>query len=135
MNFNMHGMVKSVMELHGMLKTAEENIQQVKPNPVMLVQKGQNKKKRGKAKAKSGDVKSSGSEAKASNRPKAKRPKLNESERTCFHCNKVGHWRVNCELFKEEQKKNGAKASTSGINDTELISISTALVLFYLWMF
>ena len=112
MNFNTHGMAKLVMELHGMLKTAEENIQQVKSSPVMLVQRGQTKRKKGKDKAKSMDAKSSGSETKASNRPKAKRPKLSESESTCFHCNKVGHWIVNYELFKEEQKKNGTKASS-----------------------
>ena len=46
----MHGMTKSVMELHGMLKTAEENIQ--KSNPMLMVQRGHIKKNKGKWKIK-----------------------------------------------------------------------------------
>ena len=46
----MHGMTKSVMELHGMLKNAEENIK--KTSPVLMVQKGIKKKVKGKGKAK-----------------------------------------------------------------------------------
>ncbi|XP_021631812.1 uncharacterized protein LOC110629206 [Manihot esculenta] len=48
MNYNMHKMDKSVTELHGMLKSAEENIH--KTNHVLIVQKGISKK--GKAKGK-----------------------------------------------------------------------------------
>ena len=51
MNYNMHGMTKTVTELHGMLKNAEENIQ--KTNPVLMVQRGIKKgKNKGKGKAK-----------------------------------------------------------------------------------
>ena len=38
MNFNMHRMDKTLTELHGMLKNADQNIK--KTNPVLLVQKG-----------------------------------------------------------------------------------------------
>ena len=50
-NFNMHGMDKSIAELHGMLKNAKQNIKKV--NPVLLVQKGKEKGGVGKAKPKS----------------------------------------------------------------------------------
>ncbi|KAG8649199.1 hypothetical protein MANES_08G076337v8 [Manihot esculenta] len=43
-NYNMHGMDKSITELHGMLKSAEENIH--KTNTMLMVQKGT---RRGKA--------------------------------------------------------------------------------------
>ena len=127
LNFNMNAMDKTVTELHGMLKNAEENIR--KTNPVLMVQGGIKKPKgKGKAKAKPKDAKSSGSKPKAQTKPKA--PKLKESESTCFHCNKLGHWKKNCALFKEEQKKNGAKASSSGIFVIEInLSISTTWVL------
>ena len=125
MNYNMHGMTKTVTELHGMLKNAEENIQ--KTNPVLMVQRGIKKgKNKGKGKAKPKALhKPSGSAPQA--QPKQK-PK--ESESTCFHCNKVGHWKKNCVLFKEEQKQNVAKASSSGIFVIEVnLSISTTWVL------
>ncbi|KAG8649045.1 hypothetical protein MANES_08G062933v8 [Manihot esculenta] len=48
MNYNMHGMDKSITELHGMLKNAEENIH--KTNPVLIVQKGISKKGKHKGK-------------------------------------------------------------------------------------
>ena len=38
MNFNMHGMKKSIAELYGMLKNPEQNIKET--NLVWLVQKG-----------------------------------------------------------------------------------------------
>ena len=62
--------------------------------------------------------------------PKAHPPKLKESKSTCFHCNKIGHWRKNCPAFKEEKKKNGTKASSSGIYVIEVnMSISSTWVL------
>ena len=50
MNFNMHGIDKSLAELHRMLKNAEQNIK--KANPVLLVQKGKEKGGVGKGKPK-----------------------------------------------------------------------------------
>ena len=95
----MHGMTKSVMELHGMLKNAEENIK--KTTHVLMVQKGITKKVKGKGKAK---VKLMGPKPSGSAPPppKANMPKLKESESTCFHCNKVGHWKRNCALYKDQ---------------------------------
>ena len=126
MNYNMQGMTKSVMELHGMLRTAEENIQ--KSNPMLMVQRGQIKKKgKGNGKAKPMGPKPSGRYPKFPNTPKGNQPKLKESESTCFLCNQVRHWKKNCKLLKEE--KNRTKASNSGIMLLNNMSISTTLVL------
>ena len=48
MNYNMHHMEKSIVELHGMLKNVETNIQ--KENPVLMVQKGEDMKRKGNGK-------------------------------------------------------------------------------------
>ena len=50
MNYNMHGMDKSIAELHGMFKNAEQNIK--KSTPMLLVQKGKGKGGVGKGKPK-----------------------------------------------------------------------------------
>ena len=110
-----------------MLKNAEENIK--KTSPVLMVQKGIKKKVKGKGKAKAKPMgpKPSGS---APPPPKANTPKLKEGESTCFHCNKVGHWKKNCTLYKEELKKNETKVSSSGIYVIKVnMSISTTWVL------
>jgi hypothetical protein len=44
MNFYLNGMEKTVAELHGMLKTAEDSIKK-NPNHVMMVQKEKKKRK------------------------------------------------------------------------------------------
>ncbi|KAJ1253466.1 hypothetical protein BS78_K167000 [Paspalum vaginatum] len=49
MNYNMNGLEKSLTELHGMLKTVEQNIKN-ETSDVLLVQKGKRFKKKGKAK-------------------------------------------------------------------------------------
>jgi hypothetical protein len=45
MNFHMNDMEKSLAELHGMLKTAEESIKK-NPNHVMMIQKEKKKRNR-----------------------------------------------------------------------------------------
>ena len=50
MNYNMHGMNKTVSELHGMLKTTEKNIKTTKD--VLMVNKGKSMKRMGKGKGK-----------------------------------------------------------------------------------
>src|SRR6266498_4155901 len=51
MYYNMNGLEKSLIELHGMLKTAKQNIKH-KTSDVLLVQKGKRFKKKQKAKSK-----------------------------------------------------------------------------------
>ena len=50
MNYNIHGMNKTVFELHGMLKTTEKNIKTTKD--VLMVNKGKGMKRMGKGKGK-----------------------------------------------------------------------------------
>jgi hypothetical protein len=42
LNFQINGLDKTLSELHGMLKTAEESIKK-NPNHVMMIQKGEQK--------------------------------------------------------------------------------------------
>lgn len=117
MNFQMNGLDKTLSELHGMLKTAEESIKK-NPNHVMMIQKGNKKRKRwtppnpkGKGKEKSSGGESSGSKLKPA--PKAKSGPTSEDE--CFHCHEKGHWSRNCKKYLEEKKKKkGSETSTSG---------------------
>lgn len=115
MNFQMNGLEKTLSELHGMLKTAEESIKK-NPNHVMMVQNGNKKRKRwtppkGKGKEKVPSGESSGSKQKPA--PKAKPGPTSEDE--CFHCHEKGHWSRNCKKYLEEKKKKkGSETSTSG---------------------
>src|SRR6266540_3486882 len=107
MNYNMNGLEKSLTELHGMLKIAEQNIKH-KTSDVLLVQKGKKTKKKRKAKGKG--------HAKAESSSKDHKPKKPSatSGATCFHCQDVGHWKRNCTKYLEDKKK-GSLTSTSGI--------------------
>ena len=131
MNFNMHGMEKTLDELHGMLKNAEQSIK--KATPVLVVQKAKGAKGKAKPKPKNkvgpytkGKVAytSKGERVRPPTKPKS------QKEGVCFHCNEPGHWKRNCPLYLEEIKKNGSKASASGIFLIEIkLSISTSWVL------
>ena len=52
MNFNMHSMEKTLAELHGMLKNAEESIKKATPILVIQKAKGVNEKSKPKSKNK-----------------------------------------------------------------------------------
>jgi hypothetical protein len=135
LNFQMNGLDKTLSELHGMLKTAEESIKK-NPNHVMMIQKGNKKRKRwtppnpkGKGKEKGSNGESSGSKPKPA--PKAKPGPTSEDE--CFHCHEKGHWSRNCKKYLEEKKKKkGSETSTSGIN---VIEINIALSSSESWVF
>ena len=111
MNYNMHHMEKSIAKLHGMLKNVETNIQ--KTNPVLMVQKGEGMKRKGKGK---------GNKAKKPNPPK---------EGGCFFCNEQGNWKRNYKLYLEDLKKTkSSEATTSGIYVIEVkLSTSASWVL------
>ena len=105
MNYNMNNMEKSISELHGMLKTAEQSIKK-KPSTLLMVQKGKCMKKKGKGKWKGNG---SGGKTKESNKPKTKpAPKKTKplKEGVCYFCNEPGHWKRNCKLNLEDLKKN-----------------------------
>ena len=133
MNFQMNGMEKSLSELHGMLKTAEESIKK-STNHVMAVQKENKTRKRwtppkGKRKGKekvSNDPRGSKTKAKSS-------PSPNDE---CFHCKGKGHWSRNCKKYLEDlKKKKGSETSASGMNVINIIEINIAMSSSESWVF
>jgi hypothetical protein len=99
MNFCMNGMEKTVAELHGMLKTAEDSIKK-NPNHVMMVQKDKKKMKcwtppKGKGKKKISDEP-------PSSKPKTKGKAGPSPDKECFHCHKKGHWLRNYNKYLDE---------------------------------
>ena len=116
MNYNMHHMEKSIAELHGMLRNVKMNIQ--KANPVLMVQKGEEMKRKGKGK------RNKAKKGKGQSKPKAKKPKP-PKEGVCFFCNEQGHWKRNCNLYLEDlKKKKSREATTSSIYVIE-VNLST----------
>ncbi|KAJ9538124.1 hypothetical protein OSB04_030857 [Centaurea solstitialis] len=133
LNYQMNNLEKTIMELHGMLKTAESNMAKSKPAaPVLAIREGGIKKKKattvkgkgkGKAIQSNPKPKTKGQGKAQSNIPQSKTPE----DAVCFYCKEVGHWRRSCPKYLEELKKlkvNGA--STSGTYMTELHSTSTS---------
>ena len=109
MNYHMHGMEKSLGELHGMLKTAEADMQKGISH-VLAVSEGGRKVKKGKGKRK-GKGKGKGKAPVATvSTPKVKAT----TDAECFYCKGIGHWKRSCPKYLED-KKNGKIPSSSGI--------------------
>ena len=117
MNYNMNGMNKSVNELFNMLKTAKCGIQK-DANHVMMVNKTQSFKKKGKAK-KNGKSKGVGKTG-ANGKPKSGA----SSDAECFFCKEKGHWKRNCKKYLAEKKKTGK--SSSGMSVIHVIDVFLA---------
>ncbi|XP_076950383.1 uncharacterized protein LOC143623334 [Bidens hawaiensis] len=120
----MNNWEKSILEFHGMLKTAETNIPS-KGNPVLMIREGKIKKPNHKRKA---IIKGKG-KAPMKNKGKAPMkgkmftpkptPKVKPAkDAECFHCNEIGHWKRNCPkyLAKLKAKKVG-NSSASGVKE------------------
>ena len=90
MNYNMNNIEKSISELHGMLKTAQQSIKK-KPSTVLMVQKGKGMKRKGKG---NGKGKGSGGKTKESYKPETK-PLAKKAkplkEGVCFFCNEPSY--------------------------------------------
>ena len=114
MNYNMHGMNKSLSELFAMLKVAEKDIQK-NTDHVMMVNKTTKFKKSRTANRKKGS-KGKG-ESRAPKKPKAGPA----TEAECFFCKEKGHWKRNCPKYLAEKKKTGG--SSSGILDIHVIDV------------
>ena len=88
MNYHMHAMDKTVMELHGMLVTAEENLG---TSNILMVHKGKVNKKAKQPKTKSKILK-----PKVDFKGKAKvngKKALKPKDGICFHCKQPNHWK------------------------------------------
>ncbi|GJV25941.1 zinc finger, CCHC-type containing protein [Tanacetum coccineum] len=137
-NFNMHGMGKTVNELHAMLKLHEETLPKKDANPALhairagRVQKNQKNKphKAGKGGQGKGKNKMGYAHNNVPFAPKPKTPPPPKKDNPakdaiCHQCGEVGHWRRNCPVYLAElmkKKKLSQGASTSGIFTIELYS-------------
>nr|GEX00307.1 zinc finger, CCHC-type [Tanacetum cinerariifolium] len=130
-NYNMHSMVKTVTELHAMLKLHEQTLPPKEAAPALhairagRIQKNQKKKshKAAKGNQEKGKAKMGYAPMQAPHfAPKPKNPltpkKDNPSKDViCHQCGKVGHWRRNCPIYLAElikKMKLSQGASTSG---------------------
>ncbi|KAG8089038.1 hypothetical protein GUJ93_ZPchr0011g27573 [Zizania palustris] len=95
MNYNMVGLEKTLVVLHGMLKKVEDSIRK-SPNQVMLVQNDGKKRKR-KGKAKTTD-----SIPNAKYIPAGMYKSGPAGSDVCYHYHKPGHWKHNCKVYLEE---------------------------------
>jgi transposase InsO family protein len=108
----MHGMEKSLEELHGLLKTAETDMKKGVPH-VLAVQKKGKRFKRTKNKRKD-------SGKRKTQVVTSRKPKPNgQADAECFYCKGKGHWKRNCRKYLED-KKNGNVPSSSGIHVIEI---------------
>ena len=129
LNFHMNNMEKSLQELHGMLKTAEESLKKT-PNHVMVVQKNAKFKKSSKT----------GKGIKGKKKNTSDKPKLVKSqaasspaESQCFYCKEKGHWKRNCKKFLAD-KKDGNVISNPGMS-INVIEINLATTDVSIWVF
>ncbi|GKC50110.1 zinc finger, CCHC-type containing protein, partial [Tanacetum coccineum] len=86
-NYNMHGMWKTILELHAMLKLVEKGMPNKAP-AILAIRQGTR-----------------------SPPPPGKKEHLAKDTK-CHHYHELGHWERNCPLYLAELKKN--KAITSG---------------------
>ncbi|GJU43179.1 zinc finger, CCHC-type containing protein [Tanacetum coccineum] len=137
-NYNMHGMGKTVNELHAMLKLHEDTLPKKDANPALhairagRVQKNQKNKPHKAAKGGHGKGKSkmgyAPNNAPFSPKPKTPPPPKKDNpakDAICHQCGEIGHWRRNCPVYLAElmkKKKLSQGASTSGIFTIELYS-------------
>nr|GEZ55628.1 hypothetical protein [Tanacetum cinerariifolium] len=133
-NYNMHGMGKTVNELHAMLKLHEESLPKKDANPALhairtgRVQKNQKNKPHKAVKRGHGKGKGKMGNASFASKPKTPPPPKKDNpvkDAICHQCGEVGHWRRNCPVYLAElmkKKKLSQGASTSGIFTIELYS-------------
>jgi hypothetical protein len=92
----MNDIEKTVAELHGMLKTAEDSIKK-NPNHVMMVQKEKKKMKR--LTSPKGKGKENIFDEPSSSKTKTKGKSSSSLNEECFHCHKKEHWFRNCKKY------------------------------------
>nr|GEU42441.1 hypothetical protein [Tanacetum cinerariifolium] len=124
-NYNMHGMWKTVNELHAMLKLHEQTLPK-KDAPALhvirvgKVQKKNHKNKKPQLAAKGNNQGKGKSKLPYAPKPKIPPPQNKENlakDSVCHQCSDVGHWKRNCPQYLAELLKNkklSQGASTSG---------------------
>ncbi|GJW31305.1 retrotransposon protein, putative, ty1-copia subclass [Tanacetum coccineum] len=116
-NFNMHGMGKTVNELHAMLKLHEESLPKKDVNPALHAIRAGRKQRWAMLKT-----------VPFAPKPKTPPPPKKDNpakDAICHQCGEVGHWRRNCPVYLTElmkKKKLSQGASASGIFTIELYS-------------
>ncbi|GJV76707.1 zinc finger, CCHC-type containing protein [Tanacetum coccineum] len=123
-NYNMHGMGKTIPELHAILKLAEKGIPK-KALVVLAIRQGQIQKPKPQARGK-GKKKGKG-KSKLAYDPKNKilppaKKEHHAKDSECHHRYKTGHWRRNCPLYLAELKNKSNTSGTSCIFTIELYS-------------
>ncbi|XP_073019639.1 uncharacterized protein [Primulina eburnea] len=105
-NFNMNKLEATLEELVNMLTNYEATIK--KKTPVLLVGSllGTKKGTPNKCKKRSAPPKKNKPSKKPYKKPNPGPTKPDKTEQVCFHCNKPGHWRRNCEEYLA-QKRSG----------------------------
>ena len=132
-NYHMHGMDKKVTELHGMLKTAEEDIKKG-TNQVLMVQKTAAFKKKGKSWTKRSKTKGKDviQTAESKSSPRAEPAAGTE----CFFCKGTGHWKRNCPKYLAlKGQKSGSTTSSPGTVVACVIDVFLADAPLSSWVF
>jgi hypothetical protein len=94
MNYNMLGMLKSLDELLGLLKTVEEDMNKGSRNVLAISSAGKKIKKHSKCKSKG--------KAQVVTLSTSKPNDISDVE--CFYCKKHRHWKRNCPQFLEDKR-------------------------------
>ncbi|GJR01646.1 retrotransposon protein, putative, ty1-copia subclass [Tanacetum coccineum] len=128
----MHGMEKTVTELHAMLKLHEQTILKKNVAPTLhairagKVQKKIHKNKKPQLAARGNNQRKGKSKLAYTPKPKIPPPSKKDNptkDAICHQCGDVGHWKRNCPQYLAELLKNkklSQGASTSGIFTIEL---------------
>jgi len=120
MNFHMLGMEKSLQELQGMLRIADDDMK--KNSSILMIQAGSRKIKKTPKKM-APKYKGKGKQILKPNPPKIKVAASSD----CFYCHSKGHWKRNCPKYLTDMKAGKVpKASTSGIYVIE-VNVATSI--------
>ncbi|XP_073131448.1 uncharacterized protein [Henckelia pumila] len=93
-------------ELVNILVNYEATIKKEKPVLLLGSSSGTKKGAQNKGKKRSGPTVKNKSNKKSYKKPAQGPKRPNKSEQVCFHCNKPGHWRRNCNEYLA-QKRSG----------------------------
>ncbi|WVZ57947.1 hypothetical protein U9M48_008275 [Paspalum notatum var. saurae] len=119
-NYHMNGLDKTLTELHGMLKTAEDSIKKTSHHVMMVQRDSKKRKRKGKGKAEDRIQK-----PKSDAKPKAGP----SSSDKCFHCGDSGHWSRNCQKYLEEKKNKKGSETSASVNGLYVLDLEDEPIL------